>query len=72
MSEFVVEPGATLAGAVRVPGDKSISHRALMLGAIASGRTVVRGFLRARTVSLPCRRCAGSGLPSTAPRRARW
>ena len=45
MSEFVVEPGATLAGAVRVPGDKSISHRALMLGAIASGRTHVRGFL---------------------------
>ena len=45
MNEFVVEPGATLAGAVRVPGDKSISHRALMLGAIASGRTVVRGFL---------------------------
>ena len=45
MSEFVVEPGATLAGAVRVPGDKSISHRALMLGAIASGRTEVHGFL---------------------------
>jgi 3-phosphoshikimate 1-carboxyvinyltransferase len=45
MNEFVVEPGATLVGAVRVPGDKSISHRALMLGAFASGRTEVRGFL---------------------------
>jgi 3-phosphoshikimate 1-carboxyvinyltransferase len=45
MTEYIAEPGSTLAGAVRVPGDKSISHRALMLGAIASGRTHVRGFL---------------------------
>jgi 3-phosphoshikimate 1-carboxyvinyltransferase len=45
MTEFVVEPGAAVAGVVRVPGDKSISHRALMLGAVASGRTHVRGFL---------------------------
>ena len=33
------------AGAVRVPGDKSISHRALMLGSIADGVTEVGGFL---------------------------
>jgi 3-phosphoshikimate 1-carboxyvinyltransferase len=45
MKEYLAEPGATLAGTVRVPGDKSISHRALMLGAIADGRTEVRGFL---------------------------
>jgi len=32
-------------GAIRVPGDKSISHRALMLGAIAEGETRVGGFL---------------------------
>ncbi|MGH8507795.1 MAG: 3-phosphoshikimate 1-carboxyvinyltransferase [Gammaproteobacteria bacterium] len=40
-----VEPGGKLAGRLRVPGDKSISHRALMLGAIAEGVTDVRGFL---------------------------
>lgn len=34
-----------LAGTIQVPGDKSISHRALMLGAIASGETIVRGLL---------------------------
>jgi len=34
-----------LAGAVEVPGDKSISHRAALLGAIASGRTEITGFL---------------------------
>ncbi|WP_396125760.1 3-phosphoshikimate 1-carboxyvinyltransferase [Bacillus sp. Marseille-Q3570] len=37
--------GAGLTGSIRVPGDKSISHRAVMFGAIAHGRTVVDGFL---------------------------
>lgn len=45
MSYYVVQPVAGVAGAVRVPGDKSISHRALMLGGIADGITEVRGFL---------------------------
>jgi 5-enolpyruvylshikimate-3-phosphate synthase len=39
MSDYLVEPTSSVAGRIRVPGDKSISHRALMLGAIASGRT---------------------------------
>jgi len=38
-------PGATLAGEVRVPGDKSISHRALLLGAIADEPVTIRGLL---------------------------
>jgi len=42
---YRVSPGARLGGAIRVPGDKSISHRALMLGGIADGETRVRGFL---------------------------
>ena len=42
---FTVQPGGRLTGALRVPGDKSISHRAVMLGAIAAGETQVRGFL---------------------------
>src|SRR5215510_14854646 len=45
MSHYVVQPVAGVAGAVRVPGDKSISHRALMLGGIAEGLTEVRAFL---------------------------
>ncbi len=44
---FFVEPGGSLNGVARVPGDKSISHRSIMLGAIAEGTTVVRGFLEA-------------------------
>lgn len=42
---LVAHPGGPLSGALRVPGDKSISHRAVMLGALAEGRTEVRGFL---------------------------
>ena len=45
MADYFVEPAAGIAGRLRVPGDKSISHRALMLGAIASGTTRVTGFL---------------------------
>ncbi|OKH29084.1 3-phosphoshikimate 1-carboxyvinyltransferase [Chroogloeocystis siderophila] len=37
--------GLSLHGRIRVPGDKSISHRALMLGAIASGETRIQGLL---------------------------
>jgi len=40
-----VQPGGALTGRVRVPGDKSISHRAIMLGALAEGVTTVTGFL---------------------------
>lgn len=42
-----VRPGGALRGTIRVPGDKSISHRALILGALADGVTQVRGFLPA-------------------------
>jgi 3-phosphoshikimate 1-carboxyvinyltransferase len=41
-----VEPAASLDGHFAVPGDKSISHRALLLGAISDGETVVRGWGR--------------------------
>ena len=42
---FCVTPGGRLTGSLRVPGDKSISHRSIMLGAIAEGTTRVSGFL---------------------------
>jgi len=44
---FRVEPGGSLRGEVRVPGDKSVSHRSIMLGSIAEGLTEVTGFLEA-------------------------
>jgi 3-phosphoshikimate 1-carboxyvinyltransferase len=44
-SGFVVSPGEAIAGTIRVPGDKSISHRALMLGGLADGPVTVTGWL---------------------------
>jgi 3-phosphoshikimate 1-carboxyvinyltransferase len=41
-----VEPAASVQGGVAVPGDKSISHRAVLVGAIAEGETVVTGLGR--------------------------
>ena len=42
---FIAGPGRRVSGEIRVPGDKSISHRAAMLGAVASGITEIDGFL---------------------------
>lgn len=47
MSVLCARPSRGLRGQVSVPGDKSISHRALILGALAEGDTLIRGFLRA-------------------------
>ena len=41
-----IEPAVSLQGHLAVPGDKSISHRSLLLGAVADGETHVRGFGR--------------------------
>lgn len=42
---FLAEPGGNVTGQIRVPGDKSISHRSIMLGSLAEGTTEVEGFL---------------------------
>ena len=42
---FLANPGGKLSGRIRVPGDKSISHRSIMLGSLAEGTTQVEGFL---------------------------
>lgn len=43
-------PEGPLAGSIRVPGDKSVSHRSLMLGALAVGRTRITGLLEGEDV----------------------
>ena len=45
MSSFVASHAQSLKGKIKVPGDKSISHRSIMLGSIANGVTRVSGFL---------------------------
>ncbi len=45
--DLVVNPVKSVAGTIKVPGDKSISHRALIIGALANGTTTINGFLHA-------------------------
>jgi 3-phosphoshikimate 1-carboxyvinyltransferase len=56
--------GGTLRGTVRVPGDKSISHRALLFGAIAEGETRIEGLLPAEDPlsTAACLRAMGVGV----------
>lgn len=65
--DVTVRPAGPLRGRVRVPGDKSISHRAAIIGALAAGETRIRGFLRAddchRTVE--CLRALGVTIDDT-------
>ncbi|HTO18718.1 MAG TPA: bifunctional prephenate dehydrogenase/3-phosphoshikimate 1-carboxyvinyltransferase [Pseudomonas sp.] len=42
---FLAQPGGSVNGRIRVPGDKSISHRSILLGSLADGVTEVQGFL---------------------------
>jgi 3-phosphoshikimate 1-carboxyvinyltransferase len=57
-------PSGPLSGRIRVPGDKSISHRALMLGALAVGETVISGLLEAEDVlnTAAAMRAFGAGV----------
>ena len=50
MTRLISTPAARLSGTTDVPGDKSISHRALILGALAVGETVIEGLLEADDV----------------------
>ena len=46
MDVFICQPGSAVQGSIRVPGDKSMSHRAVMLAAIAEGESHISGFLQ--------------------------
>ena len=43
--DIIIYPKENLKGVFTVPGDKSISHRAVMFGSISDGRTNISGFL---------------------------
>ena len=56
-----------LAGEVTIPGDKSISHRAIMLGALSSGTTEITNFLQGADClsTIDCFRKLGISIEST-------
>ncbi|HEY4366056.1 MAG TPA: 3-phosphoshikimate 1-carboxyvinyltransferase [Steroidobacteraceae bacterium] len=73
MPHYVVQPAAGVSGAVRVPGDKSISHRALMLGSIADGITEVGGFLESEDclATMRAMRALGVTIEQAGPNQVR-
>jgi 3-phosphoshikimate 1-carboxyvinyltransferase len=68
---FRVQPGGSLRGEARVPGDKSISHRSIMLGSLAEGTTQVSGFLQAEDclATMNAFRAMGVGIEGPADGR---
>jgi len=60
--------GNALRGEVRVPGDKSVSHRAIMLAALAEGTSRVSGFLEGEDTRATARAFAQMGVHIQAPR----
>jgi 3-phosphoshikimate 1-carboxyvinyltransferase len=70
MSELIVfeaKPGGALTGTVRIPGDKSISHRSIMLGSLADGVTEVSGFLEGEDSLNTLRAFRAMGVGSDGP-----
>jgi 3-phosphoshikimate 1-carboxyvinyltransferase len=65
-------PANPLVGRIRVPGDKSISHRALMLGALAIGRTEISGLLEGEDVLATAAALGMLGATVTADGDGRW
>lgn len=63
-STITIRPGRGVAGAIRLPGDKSISHRYAMLGAVADGLTKLENFSTGRDCAstLACMRDLGAGV----------
>ena len=68
---FLVEPGGALRGRLRAPGDKSISHRAIMLGALAEGVTTVTGFLEGEDCLATLRAFRAMGVRIDGPTQGR-
>ena len=58
-----IRPAHKLEGAITVPGDKSISHRALMFGALATGRTAIAGLLEGEDVLNTAKALQAMGCP---------
>ena len=69
--EFILQPGGKLNGVFRVPGDKSISHRSIMLGSLADGITNVEGFLEGEDALATLQAFRDMGVTIEGPERGK-
>lgn len=65
--QYLVQAGGFVRGRFRVPGDKSISHRSIMLGALAEGITEISGFLEGEDALATLRAFRAMGVNITDP-----
>ncbi|MEC8523598.1 MAG: bifunctional prephenate dehydrogenase/3-phosphoshikimate 1-carboxyvinyltransferase [Pseudomonadota bacterium] len=68
---YIANPGNALSGSFRVPGDKSISHRSIMLGSLANGTTEVTGFLEGEDSLATLQAFRDMGVVIEGPHRGR-
>ena len=68
---YLMQPGGKLTGRIRVPGDKSISHRSVMLGSLAAGTTRVTGLLEGEDVLSTLGAFRAMGVQAEGPDRGR-
>lgn len=68
---YIAQPGGSLSGTFRVPGDKSISHRSIMLGSLANGVTEVTGFLEGEDSLATLQAFRDMGVVIEGPHRGR-
>ena len=68
---YIATPGKALSGSFRVPGDKSISHRSIMLGSLAEGTTEVTGFLEGEDSLATLQAFRDMGVVIEGPHRGR-
>jgi len=68
---FHIKPGGNLHGRIRVPGDKSISHRSIMLGSLADGVTEVSGFLEGEDALATLNAFRAMGVRIDGPKQGR-
>lgn len=68
---YIANPGKALSGSFRVPGDKSISHRSIMLGSLAEGTTEVGGFLEGEDSLATLQAFRDMGVVIEGPHRGR-
>jgi 3-phosphoshikimate 1-carboxyvinyltransferase len=69
---LTARPGGPLRGRVRAPGDKSISHRALILGALAQGETTIEGLLEGDDVIRTAQAMGEFGATVSRDADGRW
>ncbi len=69
--DYRVQPGGQLRGRIRAPGDKSISHRSVMLGSLAEGKTEVTGLLEGEDVLSTLGAFRAMGIQAEGPTHGR-